>query len=326
MAVVETRAEFGDLAHRGAIAQFTDVFDQSLQLHDNMNLMEKIMKIENTNDSIVRDHGIAGLGLFEETNEGDSYKADSNLVTYETVYTIKKLTKSVDVTEERIEDTDYRRELDTFRQAAAVARSTKAKYGLNVLNGGFGTSVTNNGFTLYRYNDTKALFSTAHTRKDGGTAQSNASSTGITLTELNLETGRLALVKQLTDRGLPIDFMGDITLAVPDDLEKDGVIFTGSNLRPTTANNDINFYQGRINVMSSRWLDAPNGGSATAWFLVDTNFSRLKLYVRQEPRFTTSIDSKTQNRVFSISLRCAAGHSDWHGTWGSKGDGAAYSG
>ncbi len=322
---VETRAVFGDLAHRGAIAKFADVFDQSMALYDGVDALSKILKVQATSDSVIRDTGVAGLGLFAETSEGDAYDTDSNLVTYETVYYIKDLTKSVEVTKNRLDDTDYNTQLDTFRQAGVAARLTKAKYGLNILNGGFTTGVTNNGFTLYRYGDSVALFSVAHTRKDGGSNQSNASATGITLTELNLETGRLALVKQLTDRGLPIEMMGKIVLVVPDDLEKDATIFANSEFRPTTGNNDINFYNGRIGVLSSRWLNSTNGGSSTAWYLVDTNVSKLKLYVRQEPQFFTSVDGKTQNRIFAIQMRMAAGHSDWRGTWGSKGDGASYS-
>jgi len=322
--LVETRAVFGDLAQRGAIAKFADVFDQSLELYDSMEPVGRVMNVISTNDSIIRDIGTAGLGLYNETNEGDAYDQDSNLVTYETVYTIKDLTKTIEVTKNRLRDTDYQKELDSFRLAAITARMTKAKYSMNILNGGFTTAVTNNNYTLYRMNDTKALFSVSHPRKDGGTAQSNASGTGITLTELNLETGRLALVKQLTDRGLPMEFMGKATLVVPDDLEKDAVIFANTPLRPTTANNDVNFYEGRIDVVTSRWLNSTNGGSATAWYLVDNAFSKLKVYLRQEPEFNTSIDSKTQNRVFSIDFRMAAGHSDWRGTWATKGDGQSY--
>jgi hypothetical protein len=324
--VLETRAVFGDLAQRGAVAKFADVFDQSLKLYNGMDAVSKAFKVIPTQDSIIRDDGIAGLGLFQETMEGDAYAEDANLVTYETVYYIKDLTKTVSVTKNRIEDTDYKRELDTFRQAAAAAQLTKAKYAMNVLNAGFGTSLTNNGFTVYRYGDSVALFSTAHTRKDGGSNQSNSSATGITLTELNLETGRLALVKQLTDRGLPMEFLGKIMVVVPDDLEKDSVIFTGSQYRPTTANNDINFYNGRMAVLASRWLDSANGGSTTAWFLVDMNFAQLKLYVRQDPQFVNQEEAKTRNHIFSIDLRLAAGHSDWRGVWGSKGDGVAYTG
>jgi hypothetical protein len=322
--VLETRAVFGDLAHRGAIAQFADVFDQSLQVYDGTDVLSKIFKVESTSDSIIRDTSLAGLGLFAETNEGDAYDTDSNLVGYETTYFIKDLTKSVEVTKNRLDDTNYKTELDAFRLAGISARMTKGKYTLNVLNSAFSTSVTNNGFTIYRMGDAKALASVSHPRKDGGTAQSNASATGITLTELNLETGRLALVKQLTDRGLPIEFMGKLVLAVPDDLEKDATIFANTEFRPTTANNDINFYNGRIGVLASRWLNSAHGGSSTAWHLIDTNVSKLKLYVRQEPQFFTSIDGKTQNRIFAIQMRMAAGHSDWKGTWHSKGDGAAY--
>ena len=323
---IETRAVFGDLAQRGAIAKFADVFDQSLMVADNLEVLQKVFKVENTTDSIIRDTSVVGLGLFSEVSEGDAYDEDSNMVGYETVYTVKNLGKTVTVTKNRIEDSDYKRELDTFRHAAVAARLTKAKYIFNVLNGSRTTAVTNNSYTLYRMADAVALASVSHPRRDGGTAQSNASATGVTLTELNLETGRLALVKQLTDRGLPIEFMGKVTLVVPDDLEKDATIFANSNLRPTTANNDLNFYEGKIDVLSSKWLNSANGGSSTAWYLVDQNIAQLKLYIRQDAQFYSTVEAKTRNVINDIDLRLAAGHSDWRGTWVSAGDGAAYNG
>ncbi len=324
-ATIESRAVFGDLAQRGAIAQFADVFDQSLMVADNLEILQRIFNVETTTDSIIRDTSVVGLALFTEVDEGDAFEEDANMVGYETVYTVKNLGKTVTVTKNRIDDTDFKRELDTFRHAAVAARLTKGKYTFNILNGGFVTSITNNSFTLYRMDDGVAAFSVVHPRRDGGSSQSNASGTGITLTELNLETGRLALVKQLTDRGLPIEFMGKLTLAVPDDLVKDATIFANTSARPSTANNDINFYEGMLDVVSSKWLNSGNGGSSTAWYLIDQNLARLKLYIRQDAQFYATVEAKTRNVINDIDLRLAAGHSDWRGSWATKGDGNSYS-
>jgi len=324
---IETRARFGDLARSGAIARFKDVFDQAQTTYDGMAELQRIFKVESTGDSEIRDVGVAGLNLLSETAEGAAYNQDANLVTYQTDYSAQKLTGSTVVTEERIADSEYKDKLDDFRHLAVSGKRTKVKYGMNVINSGFVTTAVTNGFTVYRYADAVPLFSTLHPRKDGGSTQSNASATGITLSESNLETGRLALVKQLTDRGLPMEFMGRVIVVVPDDLAKTGVILADSELRPSTANNDINFYNGVIvDVLVSKWLNATgSNGSTTAWYLIDTNYSKLKLYVRQEPEFFEERENGTRNHIFGVSQRLAAGHSDWRGTWGSKGDGAAYS-
>ena len=99
------------------------------------------------------------------------------------------------------------------------------------------------------YGDAQPLCSVQHTRKDGGTAQSNASSTGITLSETNLETARLALMNQLDDRGKPMRVgTNKLILVVPPALEKTAVVATRGEKRSGTANNDINIYDG-INIM-----------------------------------------------------------------------------
>lgn len=326
-AVLETRARFGDLARSGAIARFTDVFNQALQQYDGMEEVSKIFKVQKTNVSEIRDVGIAGLDLLKEIREGTSYPTDANLVAYETDYSIQKLGVEVEVTEEAIDDSEYGAQLDRFKALAITAMKTKAKYAMNILNAGFTLTDQVNGFTVHRYADTRRLFSTLHTRKDGGSDQSNASGTGITLTETNLETGRIALVQQLTDRGLPMEFLGRIALVVPDDLAKTATILAQSELRPSTANNDINFYKGLlVDVLVSKWLNATgSNGSTTRWFLIDQNFTQLKLYVKQDPQFWQDREPFTRSHIFGVSLRAAAGHSDWRGSWASQGDGASYS-
>lgn len=325
--VLETRARFGDLARRGAIAAFKDVFDQTKDAYDGMDVVNRIFKVATTNESDIRDGGVAGVPLLTEVPEGAAYPKVANLFTYETDYTPHKYGEQIEVTEEAIADSDYNSDLDRYRHLGFAARRTKAKYAMNIFNAGFTSGAVVNGFRVFRYGDTKNLFSTSHTRKDGGTAQSNASSTGIVLTESNLETGRLALRKQLTDRGIPMEVGGKPILVVPTDLIKTATILIESDGRPSTANNDINFYNGVImDAIESLWLNATgSNGSTTAWFLVDPAIAMLKLYVRLEPTFWTDMDSNTRNQMFGVTMRLAGGHSDWRGTWGSKGDGLSYS-
>jgi len=86
------------------------------------------------------------------------------------------------------------------------------------------------------------VFSTVHTRPDGGSNWSNASSTGITLTEANLETAIIALKQQVTGTGGKLAIgSGQVTLVVPETLEKEAVIITGSTKRSGTPNNEIRY-------------------------------------------------------------------------------------
>lgn len=320
--IPQTRASLGDIGKRGLGPVFEDVFQQNLIAYDGMKVAQRLFAFINTDKSVLRTTGLTGYGLLEEFNEGDALPETSNIKTYETLYTIRDNGKAVTVTDDCLKDRErLGSKLDEMANLSRSAEISVVKSAFQILNGGLVTTAKVNGTTLHRYND-EALFSTSHARADGGTAQSNASATSIALTELNLETGRLALVKQLTDIGLPILDIGKINLVVPDDLEKNAVIYTASSKRASTANNDLNFYEGNINTISSRWLNATNGGSATAWFLVATIAglpSILRVYRQGGPEFKNSVDGKTWNQTFGVKNRYAVGNSDWRGCWASAG-------
>ena len=81
-----------------------------------------------------------------------------------------------------------------------------------------------------------------------------------------------------------------------------------------------------MDVLVSKWLNATgSNGSTTAWFLIDPMLARLKMYVGWRPESNFDKGAKNGNLIIRISTGLAAGHSDWRGTWGSKGDGASYS-
>lgn len=320
---VQTRATLGDLGKKGLGPAFEDVFYQDLASYDGMKIAERVFSFVNTSKATLRTTGLTGYALGELFDEGEPIPETQNIKTYETQYNIDDYGKAVTVTDNALKDREVMaKKREEVSMLAKSAELTVAKGAFQILNGAFATSATKNGFKLYRYND-EALCSASHARADGGTAQSNLSATGITLTELNLETGRLALVKQLTDIGTPIMDMGMINLVVPDDLEKNAVIYTGSQLRATTANNDLNFYRGRMNVICSRWLNSELGGSSTAWFLIarTPNMpSPLRVYRNGGPEFNESErESRTWNRVFAYKNRFALGNSEWKGVWGSAG-------
>jgi len=319
---LQDRASLGDLGQRGLGPKFEDVFEQNFVRFEGRDIAEKIFSFINTDKSVLRTTGLTGHGLPEEFAEGTPLPETKNIKTFETLYSIKDYGLSITVTDNLKEDEErLGKALDQMANHAKSVDVGEVKSAFQNLNGGFATTAKVNGTTLHRYNN-EALFVATHDRADGGSTQSNVSGGSIALTELNLETGRLALVKQLTDNGLPVIQTGTITLSVPDDLEKNAVIFTGSQLRASTANNDLNFYRGRINVASSRWLNATNGGSATAWFLtvkLPGMLSPLRIYRKGGPRFKDFVEAKTWNQIVGTKNRYAVGNSEWKGCWASPG-------
>jgi hypothetical protein len=165
----------------------------------------------------------------------------------------------------------------------------------------------------------KPLYTTSHSRSEGGTAQSNASETGINLPETNLDTARLAMRNQLDEKGMKIDVMPK-TLVIPINLEKTASEIVNSSGRQGTADNDENFHKGKYSIIDWIYLT-----STTAWYLIDPEVHELNWFWRKRPTFKQDELFDTEVAVYKSTMRFSRGWSDWRGVWGSKGDGAAFS-
>jgi len=268
--------------------------------------------------------GYAGLGGVPAVDEMGEFSEDAIMHTYNTTFTAEKFGELLPISYELLED-DLSGAIEKAKYATrALSRKTE-EWGAEVLNKGFNTSYTS-------YGDAKPLFSVSHTRADGGTAQSNASATGVTLTEANLETAILAMRNQLDDRGQLISIVPDI-LVVPPALEKEALIICKSRDRSETANNDANvnnmkeYTGGMLKILVWDFLGAAAGGSDTAWFLISGADSNINWGWRRKPivkKLDESVGAKNEIQYWKMSFRAAKGWRDYRGVWGSQGDGAAY--
>lgn len=298
------RANFGDLLEPGLRKLFDDAFQE---------IPEVFTSIFHVNDSSVdveRDSSITGFSLLTQTSEGSPISYEDPLQMYDVSYVHLKYTKGFKVSEELVEDDRYN---VIKKKPQALARSARrtAEY--------LAATIFNNAFSSGTGGDAKYLCSTLHPCSDGGTAQSNASATGITLTEANLNTALLAMRSQLDDKGMKIG-VKPTKIVVPPALEKTARILIQSNLRSGTADNDVNIYKGILDIVSWDWLS-----SSTAWFLLDSSLHQLNWFWRIRPEFKQDTSFDTGMALFKVRMRCSKGWSDWRGVWGSKGDGSAYS-
>lgn len=270
--------------------------------------------------------GKTGFGEIERFQDGDNIPTVQRVKNYTTSVVYDNYGGAVQVTKNTIEDRDFGSQLDEMRDLSRSVNYSVDKAGIQLFNGGFATTTTVNGYTMTWYGDGKPQFSTLHpTTLPGGSTQSNASSTGIALSHANLETGRLALELQQTDNGKALTMTGKTTLIVPLALEKTAAQTVTSQLTPESANNAINTYRGMIDVMATKFLDSVNGGSNTAWFLVNTGTHQLYHDTRQEKRLEMDVNILNKTATFTVDARWATHSREWKGTWGSKGDAAAYS-
>jgi len=298
------RADFGDILEPG----FRKIFDDSFK--ETPMLMESIYKINSSGKQDERDSAVSGFGYLNQTDEAESITYEDPVQMYDKVYKHLKYTKGFKVTREQWEDDLYNVMKKKPAALGRAARRTAENEAAQVLNRSFNTS--------YAGGDAKPLCSTLHPRADGGTAQSNASSTGITLGEENLETGVLAAQGQVDDKGMKIDIMPD-TIIVPIALRKTAKLIVDSEKRQGTADNDVNVYRGEFKIIDWIYLT-----SSTAWFLVDSKAHELNWFWRIRPEFKQDESFDTDQALFKVRTRFSVGWSDWRGVWGSKGDGSAY--
>lgn len=298
------RANFGDILEPGLRTIFDDKYKEMPEI------FSSIFHVNTSDTDTERDSAMTGFGLLVQTPEGTPISYEDPIQMYDTIYVHLKYTKGFKVTEELVEDDRYN---IIRKKPAALAKACRRTAEF------LAAQVFNNGFSSGTGGDGKYLFSTLHPRADGGTAQSNASATGITLTEANLNTALLAMRAQLDDKGMKIA-MKATTIIVPPALEKTAQILTNSKFRPGTADNDFNYYEGLLKVISWDYLT-----SSTAWFLIDSTEHELQWFWRIRPEFKQDNSFDTGVALYKTRFRSSRGWSDWRGTWGSKGDGGAYS-
>jgi hypothetical protein len=335
---IETTATLGDRFLKGFYASLMEVQNQADEAY--ALAMPSALGVEkNTYTSLFKEKvsnnaqdvavSKTGVGLLELTNEGEDYKEDNRVAGYQTIFQYPEFTKRLTVTRREREDRLMDAKLEEAFDLMVGGKQTMNKHAFSIFNYAFTAQASLPAYLTF-YGDGVPMCSTVHPIKASTTStttQSNASTTSIALTETNLEVARQALRRQLDDKGLPMSIgSGSVILIVPDSLEKLACIITGSDKRSGTANNDMNvYYGGVVTVISSKWLNAQNGGSDTAWFLVDAMKSPLRFVTRRSLAVEAPwIDQKNKNVVTDISARWIVGNVDFRGVWGSKGDLSAY--
>jgi hypothetical protein len=281
----------------------------------------------NDSSGVIRFHDSFGPASVPKSSEGASSTELSITPGYETVTRPQIFKAKMAITEELTRWNKYEGDiLNRSRALGLAAIQTVNRYAARPFIGGFTSTIT-------EYGDDEELFSTSHDRPDGGTASSNASASGITLTEANLETAIIAMREQVSGTGkhLAIGYNDNLVLMVPNNLEKEAQIITGSTKRSGTPNNDLNWYLGKCAVFVNPFIGDDvydmdgNQGSDTAWFLLARNVHRLMFVWAVHPSYKMWEDEDKNTLYTQVYLSCKATWADWRGTWGSKGDSASYS-
>ena len=179
-------------------------------------------------------------------------------------------------------------------------------------------AVFRNGFTTELTNDGQPLFDTAHVIK-GGTVSNLGTAA---LAESSLNDGIVALRTQKTVDAT-LGGHAPAVLLVPTAKHKTACEITKSELRSGTANNDMNYYSQifpGLMVMTSPFLDAAEGGSDDAWFLLSANHKIVR-YIRQDI-VTDLVPYQYQSNnayIYKAEYREQVAAISWEGAWASDG-------
>jgi hypothetical protein len=186
-------------------------------------------------------------------------------------------------------------------------QQTKEIYGANVLN----TATTYNASVG---GDGKALIATDHPI-DGGTV-SNRPAVDVDLNEASLLNGMISIRTNFKDQaGLKV-FARGRRLVVPPQLEPTAIRLTKTELRPGTADNDVNAIMMTAGGLPEGYMTNDFLTSARAWFLL-TNIDGLSYMERVKFETDMQVDFVTDNLLVKGYERYSFGYYNWRSIYGS---------
>ena len=270
----------------------------------------EIYETESSDRSFEEEVALAGFDAAPVKDEGSAISYDNAQETFTARYNHETIAMGFAITEEAMEDNLYdslsARYTKALARAMAYTKQTKA------------ASPLNNGQSTgsYQSGDGVTLFNTAHPLASGGT-NSNTPSTATDLNETSLESAVIQIAKWTDQRGLLIAARPR-RIIVPPDLMFVASRILDSELRPSTADNDINAIKNNGTIPEgykvNHYLTDTN-----AWFIITDVPNGMKHFERAA--MTTSMDGdfNTGNVRYKARERYSFGVSDPLGIFGSPG-------
>jgi len=269
----------------------------------------EIYETESSSRSFEEEVKLSGFDAAPVKDEGDAISYDAAQESFTARYNHETIAMGYAITEEAMEDNLYDSLSARYTKALARAMAhTKQVKAVVPLNNGFTTA--------YSSGDGVALFSASHPLVSGGT-NSNTQSTAADLNETSLEAAVIQIGKWTDERGLMIAARPQ-TLVIPPDLQFVATRVMQSELRPGTADNDLN---------AVRSMGVVPGGTVVnhyltdtdAWFLLTDVPNGLKHFNRVALETSMDGDFDTGNVRYKARERYSFGVSDPLGVWGSPG-------
>lgn len=272
---------------------------------------EDIYEMETSDKAFEEEVQLSGFGAAPVKSEGSAIAYDTAQEVFTARYNHETVALGFSITEEAIEDNLYdslsARYTKALARAAANTKQVKAAFPLN------------NGFsTSFQSGDGVNLFSTAHPLVSGGT-NANTPSTQSDLNETSLEQAVIDIAAFTDQRGLKIAARPR-RLIVPPELMFVATRILDTELRPSTADNDINALRTNGAIpegyrVNHYLTDAQND----AWFVITDVPNGMKGFTRTPMSTSMDGDFDTGNVRYKCRERYSFGVSDPLGIYGSSG-------
>lgn len=250
------------------------------------------------------DNSLGGLGIIPEVGELEPITYEDFEMGYEKEYRHIKYALGYVVSQELVEDDQYKKIIKRPKALANSAGYTVDRKCVDIFNYGFGT-------TYFTGGDGQALFSTAHPLKGGGT-YANKPSTGAALTVSSLQAAIVNMRLTPDDKGNILSHTPKILL-VPTSLANKAVELLNSKLLADTGNNNINSIAELENIVPIVWHTLTDQNN---WFLLGKDHL-LNFYWRKKFEQEMEKDFDTGGIKHKITGRFSVGASDWRDTYGS---------
>lgn len=268
----------------------------------------EIYETENSEKAFEEEVKLSGFGAAPVKNEGQAVAYDNAQESFTARYNHETIAMGFSITEEAMEDNLYDSLSSRYTKALArgmsYTKQTKAAFPLNA------------GFSTYQSGDGVTLFNTAHPTVSGST-NSNRPSTPVDLNETSLEAAVIQIADWVDERGLLIAAR-PLKLVIPTDLIFVAQRIMATELRPATADNDINALKS-MGVIPGGFAVNHYLTDNNAWFLITDVPNGMKHFVRAPLETSMDGDFDTGNVRYKARERYSFGVSDPLGIWGSPG-------
>ena len=269
----------------------------------------EIFETESSDRSFEEETKLSGFSAAPVKGEGSAIEYDNAQEAWTARYTHETVAMGFSLTEEAIEDNLYDSLSSRYTKALARAMAyTKQTKGAAILNNAFAAGTT--------YGDGQPLCSTVHPLVSGG-VNSNTPAVAADLNEASLEAAVIQIAGWTDERGLLIAAKPS-KLVIPPALQFVATRLLDTELRPGTADNDINAMNNNGTIPGgytvNNYLTDTN-----AWFLMTDIPNGLKHFVRSPMQTSMDADFDTGNSRYKARERYSFGVSDPLGIFGSPG-------